>query len=82
MFNLAKPDNRADNVEKLQQLIHDTQENYREAKDYLKAHNGEMSSKEQAQIQEKNEKRLDAIRGFRSEIQDEVKDQQDYNPLS
>ena len=79
---MSKPDNRADNVEKLQQLIHNTQENYREAKDYLKAHSGEMSSKDQAQIEEKNEKRLDAIRGFRSEIKDEVKDQQDYNPLS
>ncbi len=79
---MAKPDNRADNVEKLQQLIHDTQENYREAKDYLKAHNGEMSAKDQAQIEEKNQKRAAAINGFRSEIQDEANNQQDYNPLS
>ena len=76
MFNLSKPDNRADNVEKLQQLIHDTQENYREAEDYLKAHNGEMSAKDQTQIEEKNQKRAAAINGFRSEIKDEVQDHQ------
>ena len=32
---MAKPDNREDNVEHLQQAVQNTIENYREAEDYL-----------------------------------------------
>ncbi|TCS82512.1 small acid-soluble spore protein Tlp [Tepidibacillus fermentans] len=67
-----KPDDRSDNVEKLQQMIQNTQENFREAKDYYNAHKDEMSEKEKQQIIAKNERRLESIKGFRSEIEDEV----------
>lgn len=72
--NQPKPDNRSDNPEKLQNLIHDTQENYREAENYIKAHQDEMSNKEMEQITAKNQRREAAIQGFREEIKDEVND--------
>lgn len=70
---MAKPDDRSDNVEKLQKMIHNTEDNFREAKDFYKAHASEMSDKDKAQIKEKNDRREDSISGFRSEIKDESK---------
>ena len=71
---MAKPDDRSDNVGKLQNMIHDTEENFREAKDYYKAHAREISNKEKEQIKEKNDRREDSISAFRSEIKDESRD--------
>lgn len=70
---MAKPDDRSDNVEKLQRMIHNTEDNAREAKDYYKAHANEISDKEKAQIKGKNDRREDSISAFRSEIKDESK---------
>ncbi|ADH60142.1 small, acid-soluble spore protein tlp [Thermoanaerobacter mathranii subsp. mathranii str. A3] len=69
-----KPDDRSDNVEKLQQMIHDTIENYREAEDYLKLHAEELSTEEIERIKQKNKNRLTSIQNMREEIIDEVHD--------
>lgn len=72
-----KPDDRSDNVEKLQDMIHDTIENYREAENYLKLHADELSEEEIARIKEKNNHRLESIRGMRDEIIDEIDDSEE-----
>lgn len=69
---MAKPDNRADNVEHLQQSIQHTMQNLHEAEDYLNEFSSEISSKEREQIEAKNERRNQAIRGFREEVKDEA----------
>ncbi|MEF2964405.1 small acid-soluble spore protein Tlp [Paenibacillus sp. M1] len=69
---MAKPDDRSDNVEKLQSSIQNTIRNFREGEDYLSEHADEISGEEKHQIEQKNEKRLDAIRGFREEVKDEA----------
>lgn len=69
---MAKPDNRADNVEHLQQSIQHTMQNLHEAEDYLNEFSSEISSEERQQIEEKNARRKHSIRGFREEIKDEA----------
>ena len=69
---MAKPDNRSDNVEHLQESIQNTMGNLREAKDFLKAHRDEMRSSDREAIENKNERRIQAIQGFREEIRDEA----------
>ncbi|MBX5436198.1 MAG: small acid-soluble spore protein Tlp [Alicyclobacillaceae bacterium] len=69
---MAKPDDRSDNVAKLQDMIQDTMENMREARDFLKAHGEEMRAEDRARLEAKNERREQAIQGFREEIQDEL----------
>jgi len=70
-----KPDDRSDNVEKLQEMIENTMANIHEARDYLKAHGDEMDPEEARQMEEKNERRITAIEGYRAEIKDEIKHQ-------
>ncbi|GEO26042.1 protein Tlp [Alicyclobacillus acidoterrestris] len=70
---MAKPDNRGDNVVHLQKAIDHTMENMREAEDFVKAHAGEMNPEDVADIKAKNERREQAIEGFREEIRDEAK---------
>ncbi|OAB40561.1 small acid-soluble spore protein Tlp [Paenibacillus macquariensis subsp. defensor] len=74
---MANPDNRADNVEHLQQSIQNTQQNLNEAEGYLNEFSSEISSKERNQIEEKNERRKESIRGFREEVKDEVEHSQE-----
>lgn len=50
---MAKPDNRADNVEHLQQSIQNTQQNLHEAEGYLNEFSSEISNEERKQIEEK-----------------------------
>jgi len=71
-LNKPKPDDRSDNAEKLQNMIQNTQENFREAKNYLKANSSEMSTEDKEEIKAKNERRLESMDGFRAEIQDEI----------
>lgn len=54
---MAKPDNRADNVEHLQQSIQNTQKNLHEAEEYLNEFSSEISDEERSSIQEKNQRR-------------------------
>jgi small acid-soluble spore protein (thioredoxin-like protein) len=68
--NKPKPDDRSDNVEKLQSMIHDTIENMEAAEESLRFTNSETQRRE---IEAKNERRRDSIESFRAEIKDEVK---------
>ncbi|MGU3471858.1 small acid-soluble spore protein Tlp [Paenibacillus sp. D51F] len=74
---MAKPDNRADNVEHLQQSIQNTQQNLNEAEGYLNEFSSEISSEERNQIEEKNERRKKSIKGFQEEVKDEAEHNQE-----
>ncbi|MBU5466675.1 small acid-soluble spore protein Tlp [Virgibacillus sp. MSJ-26] len=68
-----KPDDRSDNVEKLQEMVQNTIENIEEAHETM-----EYSSREaKDQIKAKNKRREEAIEGMRAEIKDEYHDQQE-----
>ncbi|SEJ06230.1 small acid-soluble spore protein Tlp [Paenibacillus polymyxa] len=69
---MAKPDNRADNVEHLQQNIQNTLQNLHEAEGYLNEFSSEVSNEERQQIEEKNNRRKQSIRSFREEVKDEA----------
>lgn len=71
---MAKPDDRSDNVEKLENMIGHTMDNMDDARDYLKAHSEELSEDQKRQIKEKNRRREESIESFRNEIEDEVSD--------
>lgn len=71
---MAKPDNRADNVEHLQQNIQNTLQNLHEAEGYLNEFSSEISNEERKQIEEKNNRRKQSIRSFREEVKDEAAD--------
>ncbi|WP_010095677.1 small acid-soluble spore protein Tlp [Ornithinibacillus scapharcae] len=71
-FHTPKPDDRSDNVDKLQNMIHDTIENIEAAHETMQFASGE----EKQNIIEKNKRREEAIEGFRSEIKDEVREEQ------
>lgn len=77
LYSMPKPDNREDNVHRLQDAVQDTIENFREAKDYLNEFGDEISESEKEQILEKNERRKKSISGFREEIKDEAKHQRE-----
>ncbi|MFD0960788.1 small acid-soluble spore protein Tlp [Paenibacillus chungangensis] len=68
---MAKPDNRADNAEHLEQHIQNTKANMQEANDYLAEHAEEISAVDKNNIEEKNERRQNSIAAFQSEVQDE-----------
>ena len=73
---MAKPDDRTDNVRRLQESIQNTIENSREAENYLNEFGDEISGEQKATIKEKNERRKDSIQGFKAEIIDETEDAQ------
>ena len=68
---MAKPDNRSDNAEHLQQHIDNTEQNVQETNQYLAEHAEEISAVEKQNLQEKNERRQNSIQAFASEQQDE-----------
>ncbi len=63
-----KPDDRSDNVEKLQNMVEDTIQNIEKSHETMQFSSGEAKE----QIKEKNERRKEAIEGMREEIQDEA----------
>ncbi|MCM3584439.1 small acid-soluble spore protein Tlp [Mesobacillus maritimus] len=67
-YNKPNPDDRSDNVEKLQSMIHHTIENMEEAEKAMEF----SSAEDRANIEAKNERRRHSIDGFRSEIRDEA----------
>lgn len=69
--NRPKPDDRSDNVEKLQQMVHDTIENMEAAEESMQFAEGEHKR----QIERKNERRRESIEGMREEIKDEAAQQ-------
>ncbi len=66
------PDDRSDNVERLQEHIENTYENLDDAEDFLAAHDEEMRSEQEEPIRAKNRRRREAIEGYRDEIEDEA----------
>jgi len=68
---MAKPDNRADNAEHLQQHIENTEQNVQETNQYLAEHAEEISAVEKQNLLEKNERRQNSIQAFAAEKQDE-----------
>ena len=70
--NKPKPDDRSDNVEKLQEMVHNTIENMEEAEETMHFSDGEAKGA----IQQKNERRRQSIEGMRAEIQDEASAQE------
>lgn len=73
---MAKPDDRSDNVQKLNESIQNTVSNFREGQKYLTEFSEVLSGEKKQQIEKKNAKRLNAIDGFREEVKDEQADQQ------
>lgn len=71
-----KPDDRRDNVDKLQENINNTLENIRLAEETMaETDDGEMIH----DIKAKNKRREDALRNMRHEIKDEAEDKErDY----
>jgi small acid-soluble spore protein (thioredoxin-like protein) len=69
---MAKPDNRADNVDHLQEHVKNTIDNLEEAEAYLDEHADEISTEEINNITNKNQNRRESISAFREEIKDEA----------
>ncbi|MED3663004.1 small acid-soluble spore protein Tlp [Ureibacillus sp. FSL K6-8385] len=61
------PDDRSDNVEKLQKMVQNTIENIHEAEASMEF----AGPEEKEKIRAKNERRRKAIEGFRKEIKEE-----------
>lgn len=67
---MAKPDNRNNNAERLEQMVNNTIENLEEAHKTLQ--NEDLKQEERAAIEAKNEKRQESIENFKAEIGDEM----------
>ncbi|MED0655477.1 small acid-soluble spore protein Tlp [Anoxybacillus geothermalis] len=63
-----KPDDRSDNVEKLQEMVQNTIENIEKAEETMQF----ASPEEREKIREKNRRREEAITAMRAEIKDEA----------
>lgn len=70
MKNKPKPDDRRDNVEKIQYNIDHTISNYRATKDLIEETDDEKQKRE---LIEKNKRRQQSLSGMREEIRDEAK---------
>lgn len=73
---MPKPDDRSNNPERIEDNIGHTLQNMDEARDYVNAHEDDMSEQQKQQIKEKNQRREESIDSLRNELKDEVKDQQ------
>lgn len=69
MNNKPNPDDRRDNVDKLQFAIDNTISSYRESKDIISSTEDE---KLKSELEKKNQKRENAIDSMRDEIRDEA----------
>lgn len=72
----SKPDDRRDNVKKIQKHIDDTIENMELADEMAASIDNPKTIKE---LDEKNKRRETALEGMRKEIKDEAKWQQNRN---
>ncbi|MBU8917311.1 small acid-soluble spore protein Tlp [Neobacillus sp. 114] len=72
--NKPNPDDRSDNVEKLQNMIENTIQNMEAAEESMSFTDSET---QRQQIQEKNQRRQESIESFRSEIKDEANNNQE-----
>jgi len=65
--NKPNPDDRSDNVEKLQEMIANTDDNIRKAEATM----DNLSGVELSQVEAKNERRRESMESMRAEIKDE-----------
>lgn len=72
----SKPDDRRDNVDKIQKHIDDTIQNIEMAEEMIAKTD---NPKTKAELTNKNERRREALEGMRSEIQDEAAAQKKNN---
>ena len=76
MDNRPKPDDRRDNVERIQFNIDNTIMNYRKTEDTIKI---TEEKKKKQELEEKNRRRDQALKGMRKEIRQEAVDREnDY----
>ncbi len=73
MDNKPKPDDRTDNVERIQFNIDNTIMNYRKTEDAIKITEDE---KQRRELEEKNKRRVQALKGMRKEIRQEATDRE------
>jgi small acid-soluble spore protein (thioredoxin-like protein) len=73
MKNKPKPDDRRDNVDKIQYNIDQTIKNYRLAEEMISETDDEKMKKA---LEEKNERREESLDSMRKEIKDEATDKQ------
>ena len=66
-----KPDDRRDNVDRIQHSISNTIENFNLAEESIEITSDPKTKKT---LEAKNERRLDALNGMRAEIKDEAMD--------
>ncbi|TJY44228.1 small acid-soluble spore protein Tlp [Cohnella pontilimi] len=71
---MAKPDDRSDNVDKLQEMVEDTIGNLEESEEYLNEFADQLPEQERQAIRQNNENRRASIEGMREEIKDEAHD--------
>lgn len=71
MKNKPKPDDRRDNVNKIQNNINNTISNYRETEDLI---NNVDNDKQKRDLEEKNQRRELSIENMKKEIKDEAID--------
>lgn len=71
---MAKPDDRSDNVEKLQQSVQNTIDNLERSEHYLDEYAEEISPQQSQTLAEKNANRIAAIDSMRNEMSDEADD--------
>lgn len=69
MHNKPKPDDRRDNVDRIQFNIDNTLKNYRLAEEMIAKTDDEKTKKD---LEEKNERREESLKGMREEIRDEA----------
>nr|WP_312579146.1 small acid-soluble spore protein Tlp [Sedimentibacter sp.] len=76
MENKRKPDDRRDNVNKIQCNINNTISNYRETEDLI---NNVDDDKQRRELEEKNKRRVQSLKNMKREIKDEAMDRKnDY----
>lgn len=73
MKNKPKPDDRRDNVDKIQFNIDNTIQNYREAQQVIRGTENEQMKQD---LIAKNERRLESLEGMKEEIKDEAIDKE------
>ena len=66
--NTPKPDDRSDNVEKLQDMMKNTKENMEAAEEMM----AYVDENERKALKQKNSRREESMSGFREEILDEA----------
>ncbi|NMM53432.1 small acid-soluble spore protein Tlp [Paenibacillus aquistagni] len=69
---MAKPDDRSNNAERIQNNIANTVKKVQDTADYLNEHASEISGEEINQLKHKNENRKQAISSLKQEYQDEA----------